>query len=96
LDKNSLYGILIWVLFFVVFYFILIRPQRKRDKELKEMRGAVKVGDEIVTVGGIVGNVAKVEEDVVIIELGPSRTKVPVERWAIGSVKNQEKLDKKK
>lgn len=94
--NQNLYGILIWVLFFVVFYFILIRPQRKRDKELKEMRNTLNVGDEIVTVGGIVGTIAKVEEDTVVIELGPSRTKVPVEKWAIGSIRGQQKSDKKK
>ena len=50
------------------------------------MRNALDKGDTVVTIGGLVANVAKVEEDRVILELGPSRTKVPYEKWAIGKV----------
>lgn len=82
---QAVVGILMWVVFFAVFYFFLIRPQKKKDKQLKEMRDSLNVGDKVVTIGGIVANVAKVEEDVVILELGPSRTKVPFEKWAIAS-----------
>ena len=71
---------------FAVFYFFLIRPQKKKDKAQQEMRNSVEVGDKVVTIGGIVANVAKVEENVVILELGPNRTKVPFEKWAIGTV----------
>lgn len=83
---QALVGILMWVVFFAIFYFLLIRPQKKKDKQLKDMRNNLNVGDKVVTIGGIVANVAKVEEDVVILEIGPSRTKVPFEKWAIGSV----------
>lgn len=79
-------GILIWVVFFAIFYFFLIRPQKKKDKQLKEMRANLAVGTKVVTIGGIVANVAKVEEELVILEIGPSRTKVPFEKWAIASV----------
>ena len=50
------------------------------------MRNNLNVGDKVTTIGGIVANVAKVEEDVVILEIGPNRTKVPFEKWAIGTV----------
>ena len=83
---QALVGILMWVVFFAIFYFLLIRPQNKKDKQLKDMRNNLNVGDIVITIGGIVANVAKVEEDVVILEIGPSRTKVPFEKWAIGSV----------
>jgi len=83
---QALVGILMWVVFFAIFYFLLIRPQKKKDKQLKDMRNNLNVGDKVITIGGIVANVAKVEEDVVILEIGPSRTKVPFEKWAIGSV----------
>ena len=83
---QALVGILMWVVFFAIFYFLLIRPQKKKDKQLKDMRNNLNVGDKVITIGGIVANVAKVEEDVVILEIGPSRTKVPFEKWAIGNV----------
>jgi preprotein translocase subunit YajC len=75
--------------FIPVFYLFLIRPQKKKDKKLKEMRESLKVGNKVVTIGGIVANVAKVEEDVVILEIGPSRTKVPFEKWAIASTESK-------
>ncbi|MGL5315783.1 MAG: preprotein translocase subunit YajC [Peptostreptococcaceae bacterium] len=79
-------GIVMWIAVFAVFYFLLIRPQKKKDKQLKEMRETLNVGDKVTTIGGIIANVAKVEEDFVVLELGPNRTKVPFEKWAIGSV----------
>ncbi len=68
-----------------VFYFILIRPQRKKDKEAQAMRNSVQVGDEIVTVGGIVGIVVSIKEDTIVLETGSDRSKVRVKRWAIQS-----------
>ena len=85
---QALVGILMWVVFFAIFYFLLIRPQKKKDKQLKDMRYNLNVGDKVITIVGIVANVAKVEDDVVILEIGPSRTKVPFEKWAIGSVQS--------
>ena len=93
---QALVGILMWVVFFAIFYFLLIRPQKKKDKQLKDMRNNLNVGDKVITIGGIVANVAKVEEDVVILEIGPSRTKVPFEKWAIGSVTPKDAIQEKK
>ena len=73
------------VLVFVVFYFLLIRPQKKRDKETQNMRNSVQVGDEIVTAGGIIGRVVNIKEDNVVIETGNDRSKVRIKRWAIQS-----------
>lgn len=73
------------VLIFVVLYFVMIRPQRKKDKEAKAMRNAVQVGDEITTMGGIVGIVVSLKEDTVVIETGSDRSKVRIKRWAIQS-----------
>ena len=83
-------GLLMWVVVFGVFYFLLIRPQKKKDKELKEMRENLNVGDKVTTIGGIIAHVAKVEENAVILEIGPNRTKVPFEKWAIGKVESKE------
>ena len=84
--QQIIMGLVMWVLVFGVFYLLLIRPQKKKDKQLKEMRSNLNVGDKVTTIGGIIANVAKVEENAVILEIGPNRTKVPFEKWAIGSV----------
>lgn len=75
--------ILPYVLLIVVFYFVLIRPQRKRDKETQRMRNNLQVGDEIVTVGGVVGLVVSIKEDTVVVETGGDRSKIRIKRWAI-------------
>ena len=90
--QQMIIGLLMWVVVFWVFYFLLIRPQKKKDKELKEMRDSLAVGDTIVTIGGIVANVAKIEEETIVIEFGPSRTKMPIQKWAIGSVQSKKEI----
>ena len=82
--------ILMYAAIFAVFYFLFIRPQKKKENALKEMRNSLKVGDKVTTIGGIIANVAKVEEDSVILEIRPNRTKVPFEKWAIGTVESKE------
>ena len=88
--QQMIMGLLMWVVVFGVFYFLLIRPQKKKDKDLKEMRENLNVGDKVTTIGGIIAHVAKVEENAVILEIGPNRTKVPFEKWAIGKVESKE------
>ena len=88
--QQMIMGLLMWVVVFGVFYFLLIRPQKKKDKELKEMRENLNVGDKVTTIGGIIAHVAKGEENAVILEIGPNRTKVPFEKWAIGKVESKE------
>ncbi len=90
----------IWplALMFVVMYFFLIRPQRKRDKAEKEMRAAITVGDEVSTIGGIIGKVVSVKEDddSIVIETSGDRTKIKFYRWAIRERKvNDVQTDKK-
>ena len=87
--QQMVMGIVMWIAVFAVFYFLLIRPQKKKDKQLKEMRESLNVGDKVTTIGGIIANVAKVEENCVILEIGPNRTKVPFEKWAIGNVETK-------
>lgn len=81
--------ILMYAAIFAVFYFLFIKPQKKKDKALKEMRENLNVGDKVTTIGGIIAHVAKVEEDSVVLEIGPNRTKVPFEKWAIGTVESK-------
>jgi len=82
-------GIIIMVIFIAFFYFLVIRPQKKREKEIKEMRDSLKVGDEVITIGGIYGRVVKIKDEVVTIEVGADRNKMDVTKWAIGSVSNK-------
>ena len=76
-----------------VMYFTMIRPQKKRQKDEQSMRNTLQIGDEITTIGGIMGRVITVKEDSIIIETGADRTKLRILRSAIG-VNNtaQEKL----
>ncbi|MBC2577760.1 preprotein translocase subunit YajC [Peptostreptococcus russellii] len=85
-QKQLMMSLGLWVVVFGVFYFVLIRPQKKKDQKLKEMRNSIEKGDTVVTIGGVIAKVAKVEEDRIVLDLGPSRTKVPFEKWAIGRV----------
>ena len=67
----------------VVFYFMLIRPQQKKDKEDRAMRENLEIGDEIVTMGGIIGLVVSIKEDTVVIETGSDRCKVRIIKSAV-------------
>ena len=77
--------ILLLVGMFAVMYFVMIRPQKKRQKEEQEMRNAVEIGDEITTIGGICGRVVTVKENHLIIETGADRNRMQITRWAIQS-----------
>ncbi|MBS5787792.1 preprotein translocase subunit YajC [Clostridioides mangenotii] len=88
-QQSLLPVIAVWVVVFGLFYFLLMRPQKKRDKQLKEMRESLQVGDKVTTIGGIIATVAKVDDDNLTLEIGPSRTKVPFQRWAIGTVESK-------
>lgn len=63
------------ILIFVVFYFLLIRLQRKKDKEAKAMLDNLKVGDRICTIGGIYGTIVRIKDDVLTIEVGEQKTR---------------------
>ena len=77
------------VLIFVVFYFFLIRPQRKKDKKVKEMLNALKVGDRVCTIGGMYGTITNIrDESTITLALGPQEVPVVFARWAIRSVED--------
>ena len=77
--------LLIYAVIFGAMYFILIRPQRKKQKEEKKMRENLQVGDEIVTIGGIYGRVISLKEDTIVIESQSDHSKLTVARWALQS-----------
>ena len=81
--KGSFQMIFLMVLLFVGMYFLMIRPQKKQQKKEQEIRENTQVGDEITTIGGIVGKVVTVKEDSLIIETGADKNKMKITRWAI-------------
>ena len=68
-----------------VFYFILIRPENKRKKQADEMRNSLKVGDEITTIGGIIGTICAVKEKTLVLETGADRVRIEFAKWAVSS-----------
>ena len=77
--------ILMLVVMFAIMYFLLIRPENKRKKEAEQMRSAVKVGDEITTIGGIVGTVVNVKDDKFVVETGADQVRIEFAKWALSS-----------
>ena len=73
------------VLMIAVFYFLMIRPENKKKKQLEEMRKNVKVGDNITTIGGIVGDVCHVKDDIVVVETGADRVRIEFTKWAVST-----------
>ena len=85
---GSLSMIIMIVVMLVVMYFFMIRPQKKQEKETNEMRNSLKVGDEITTIGGIIGAVVSIHEDsqTLVIETTRDRTKIRIHKWAVRQV----------
>ena len=81
-------NILLLVAFIALIYFMMIRPQKKKEKADNEMREAMKVGDEVMTIGGIIGKVIKINEKSVVITSGADKTKIEFVKTAIASVKS--------
>lgn len=80
------YGILSWVLVIAVFYIFMILPEKKRQKNMKNMINSLKIGDRILTRGGIYGTIVTTSEDSVVIESGPDNVKLEMAKGSIGTV----------
>ncbi len=95
---ENLNGILSTVLPFVLMiallYLLMIRPQRKQQKQLSEMRNNLEVGDEVTTIGGIIGRVCLVKEDDIVIETSADKTKIKLAKWGISTKVNREDVGK--
>lgn len=87
-QANPLLAFMPLVFMFVIFYFLLIRPQQKRQKELKQLIQDLKKGDRIVTSGGMIGTVAGIQNDYVILKVGESETKIEVLKSAVTGKRN--------
>lgn len=82
-SSSSLMMIVPMILIFALMYFMMIRPQKKQQKLEQEMRNNLKIGDEITTIGGIMGRIVTVKDDSLIIETGADRNKMKITRWAV-------------
>ena len=83
---ESIFSIVFIVVMFVALYFFMIRPQKKQEKEQNDMRNNLQVGDEITTIGGIIGKVVSIKEETVTIETSHDRTKIRILRSAVRNV----------
>ena len=79
-------SLIIIVVMFVALYFFMIRPQKKQEKQVNDMRNSLQVGDEITTIGGIIGKIVSIKEETVTIETGRDGSKIRILRSAVRCV----------
>ncbi len=77
--------IIMLVAMVAIFYFMMIRPENKRKKEAEAMRSALKVGDKVTTIGGIVGTVVDIKEDKFVVETSADRVRIEFQKWALST-----------
>lgn len=82
---DLLMTILPFVLLIAVFYFLMIRPENKKKKEAEKMRSELAVGDEITTIGGIVGTICAVRDNTIVIETSADRVRMEFTKWAVST-----------
>lgn len=103
MPAEAMSSVLMILIMIAVLYFLLIRPESKKKKEAAAMRASLKVGDQITTIGGIVGTICAIKEETIVMETGADRVRIEFTKWAISSkgtqaeqdVTTQEKKDKK-
>ena len=86
MDFASIGSIALIVVMFVALYFFMIRPQKKQEKQQNEMRNSLQVGDEITTIGGIIGKVVSIKEETCVIETSRDGTKIRILKSAVSHV----------
>ena len=83
---ETVMGLLPLLILIVLMYFLMIRPQKKKDKQIADMRNSLSVGDEIITIGGICGKIVKTKDETIVIQVGADKVKFEMMRWAVSSV----------
>lgn len=78
-------SLLMFVPLIAIFYFLLIRPESKKKKAMAKMRSELAVGDQITTIGGIVGTICAMKEDTIVLETGADRVRIEFTKWAIST-----------
>ena len=87
-------SLIVMVVFIAAMYFLLIRPQKKKDKQIQAMRSNLQVGDEIITIGGIRGKIVKTKEDSIVVQVGADKVKFEMMRWSVSTVESSAKVAK--
>ena len=82
--------LIMMVAMIAIFYFLMIRPENKKKKKTEEMRNSLAVGEEIVTIGGMIGKIVQVTEDTITFETGEDRVRLQVKKWAISTTAKME------
>lgn len=80
---TNILSLLLFPLLLIIMYFFMIRPQRKQEKEAAAMRNSLSIGDEVTTIGGIIGRVINVKDDTFVLETTRDRTRIRFERSAV-------------
>ena len=88
--------ILMIVIMFAVFYFFVIRPENKKKKKTEEMRNSLSLGDEITTIGGMIGKIVQITDDTITFETGEDRVRFQTKKWAISTTAKMEAEEAKK
>lgn len=91
MGAEAMSTILMFAVVILVFYFFVIRPENKKKKAMQEMRDALKVGDKIVTIGGIVGEVVHIKDENIVIETSADRVRMELAKWSISTNETAEK-----
>ena len=85
-SQGGIMGVALYVLvIFGAMYLFFIRPQKKKSQQEESMRNALEIGDEVTTIGGIVGRVVSIKDDSMVIETGVERSKIRIKKWAVAS-----------
>ena len=84
-------SLIIMVVFMAAMWFLLVRPQKKKDKQIQAMRNNLQVGDEIITIGGIKGKIVKTKDDSIVIQVGADKVKFEMMRWSVSTVESSAK-----
>ena len=87
---SSMPMLLMVVIMFAVFYFFVIRPENKKKKKTEEMRNSLTLGDEIITIGGMIGKIVQITEDTITFETGEDRVRIQTKKWAISTTAKME------
>ena len=88
--------LLMIVIMFAVFYFFVIRPENKKKKKTEEMRNSLSLGDEIITIGGMIGKIVQITDDTITFETGEDRVRIQTKKWAISTTAKMEAEEAKK
>ncbi len=94
---NFITVILVYSVIFIGFYFIFFRPNQKKKKQEEALQNSLKIGDEVTTIGGIIGKIVSIKDDndSIVIETGIDRSKVNIKKWAVAEINNLKVPEKK-